>query len=77
MDKMKDGKGNIYFDVGNIRITCIGSSWDGGPGIRVQAYKGSGRSLHRGAELPVPDASTAYNLIAAIVSALEVELKQH
>lgn len=73
MIKKIDGKGNEYFDVENIRVTCVGKTWGGDSGIRIQAYKGTGNSLHQGAELPVPDAATAYKLIAAIVSAFELK----
>lgn len=29
MQKKQDGKGNIYFDVGNIRVTTLSKTWDG------------------------------------------------
>jgi|WetSurMetagenome_2_1015567.scaffolds.fasta_scaffold19076_3 hypothetical protein len=55
-----DSAGNTYFDVGNIRITAIPSTWDQGrPGLRVQAYKGVGDALNPGAEIPVPDKKVA------------------
>jgi hypothetical protein len=73
MIKQIDSKGNEYFDVENIRVTCVGKTWGGDSGIRIQAYKGTGKSLHQGAELPVPDAATAYKLIAAIVAAFELK----
>jgi len=68
-----DKKGNSYFAVSNIRVTCIGKTWKGSSGIRIQAYTGKGSKLHRGAELPVPDKATADDLIAAIVAALELK----
>ena len=71
MTMQSDNKGNQYVDVDNIRITCVGKTWGGDSGIRIQAYKGDGKKLHQGAELPVPDEATAYKLIAAIVAAFE------
>lgn len=69
----KKGKGNRYFEVGNIRVTSLPNTWGNCPGIRIQAYKkGSGKALHQGAELPVPDNDVAYGLIAAIVAAIDV-----
>jgi len=41
MIKKIDGKGNEYFDVENIRVTCVGKTWGGDSGIRIQAYKGT------------------------------------
>lgn len=75
MDKQTDSKGNPYFNVGNLRVTCIGETWGGSSGIRIQAYTGNGSALHRGAELPVPDKATAYDLIAAIVAALDLKIE--
>lgn len=68
----KDQTGNEYFEVGNIRVTALDRTWDGVPGIRIQAYKGTGKSLFLGAELPIKDRDTAYEFIRAIVQALEV-----
>jgi len=69
---MKDSSENTYFDVANIRITALRQTWDNDkPGLRVQAYKGKGDALFQGAELPVPDKETAYELIKAIAKALE------
>ena len=73
MDKKIDSKGNEYFDVDNIRVTSIGKTWGGNSGIRIQAYRGKGMSLHKGAELPASDPATAYQLIAAIVAAYELK----
>jgi len=67
-----DGSGNTYYDVGNIRITCIPQTWDNNkPGLRIQAYKGSGDALFQGAEIPIPDKATAYDFIKAVAEALE------
>jgi len=71
-----DGKGNGYFDVHNVRVTCIGKTWGGTSGIRIQSYTGKGRKLHRGAELPVPDKATAYDIIAALVAALDLKAEE-
>lgn len=65
-----DSAGNAYVDVENIRVTAVPKTWSGDAGIRIQAYKGDG-GLHRGAELPIPDKSTAYDFLRAIQRALE------
>lgn len=70
MTAKQDGSGNIYFDVGNIRVTAVPKTWDNCPGIRVQAYKESG-GLHQGAELPIPDKQIAFDFLSAIHKALE------
>lgn len=69
----KDSKGNIYFDVHNIRITKLNSTWGGNPGIRIQAYQGKGKKLHRGAELPIQNKEVAFDLFNVICKALEDE----
>lgn len=66
----KDSKGQGYQEVGNIRVTKIDKTWDGNPGLRFNAKKGEGNKLHRGAEIPVPNLSTAIKLIYAIISAV-------
>lgn len=70
MQTQTDSAGNVYVDVGNIRVTSVPQTWSGDSGIRIQAYKAEG-GLHRGAELPIPDKATAYDLLAAIQRALE------
>jgi len=70
MEAQRDGSGKTYFDVGNIRITCIPETWSGEPGIRVQAYKAEG-GLFQGAELPVPTKEIGFDLLKAIHRALE------
>ena len=68
----EDSSGKQYFDVENIRVTAVPQTWDDGkPGLRIQAYKGKGDALLRGAEIPIPDAETAYKLIKAITKGLE------
>ena len=73
MEKKIDSSGNDYFDVGNISVSCIGKTWWGGSGIRIQAYDSEGKKVYPGPELPVPDEATAYQLIAAIVAAFELK----
>jgi hypothetical protein len=53
---------NVHRDVGNVRITYVPSQerseqadWAGSDVVRIQAYRGRGRLLHRGAEFPVGD----------------------
>jgi hypothetical protein len=72
MKTKRDSAGNTFFDVGNIRVTALESTWDAGKrGLRISAYKGKGQALFQGAEIPVPDKQTAYDLIRAITDALE------
>lgn len=73
MEKKTDSKGNVYYDVGNVRVTCLGKTWGDSSGVRIQAYVGEGNKLHRGAELPVPDKATAYDIIAALTAALALK----
>ena len=74
MTVKKDAKGNEYFDVRNVRVTCIGKTWGGSSGIRIQSYTGKGGRLHRGAELPIPNKEVAYDIIAAVLAALALKL---
>lgn len=69
----KDSRGNPFVEVDNLRVTCVlgrpsGKQWkkDAGLFLRVQAYKGSGKSLHRGAELPIKNLQALLKLISAI-----------
>jgi hypothetical protein len=67
----RDSADNVYFDVGNIRVTAIEKTWDEEKrGIRISAYKGKGKALFQGAEIAIPDKQTAYDLIRAITNAL-------
>ena len=70
MESKTDAAGQTYFEVSNIRVTCVAKTWDGSRGLRIQSYK-SNRQLNPGAELPVPDKATAYDLISAIAAALQ------
>lgn len=65
-----DAPGHTYFDVENIRITCIPQTWNGQPGLRIQAYKSDG-GLFPGAEIPVPNKEIGFDLLKAISKALE------
>ncbi len=77
MEKITDKSGNDYYETGNIRITVVKNTWNNQPGIRIQAYKneayknGQNKSLFPGAELPIPNAGAAFDLIKAIIKALE------
>jgi len=74
MALQEDGKGHIYAEVNNIRITYIPASdraeatnWSGSDVIRVQAYKGAtDKSLHMGAELPIPSSQVFGQFVAAL-----------
>jgi hypothetical protein len=73
MKPQTDSAGNTFYEVGNVRITCIKQTWDNGkPGLRIQTYKGAGRALHQGAEIPIPDAATAYEFVKAIMKVFEL-----
>lgn len=68
-----DGKGHAYIDVNGVRFTYIptkdrrqGRNWAGQDVISVRAYRADGRSLHRGAEIPIRDGAGVLELIAAI-----------
>ena len=74
MDIHKDGAGNPYIDVANVRITLVSNQqrdadWTGGEYrhcIRIQAYRGGeSRSLHMGAEIPLNSQSDAFSFVAA------------
>jgi len=71
MNENIDSKGNIYFNVKNIRVTVLHKTWNGSSGIRIQAYKGKGSSMFQGAELPIPDKNVAFDLLVAIHKAYE------
>lgn len=66
-----DSSGNKYFDTGNIRVTSLKQTWSGEPGIRIQAYKGHGKSLHNGAEIPISTKESAFDVLRAILYAIE------
>ncbi len=71
MKSNKDGTGKEYYDVENIRVTVLDETWSGSPGLRIQAYKGDGKKLFQGAELPIPNKEIAFDLLTAIHNALE------
>lgn len=73
MEKKTDQSDNDYYETGNIRITVVKNTWDNNkPGIRIQARKNDqNNSLFPGAELPIPNAGAAFDLIKAIIKALE------
>jgi hypothetical protein len=70
----RDNANHIYTEVENIRITYVpardreeAKNWAGSDVLRVQAYRGgSDRSLHMGAELPVPSPEVFVELITAL-----------
>lgn len=56
----KDASGNSYVEVDNIRLTYVPDrrrpnekKWVGSDVIRIQAYRGNGKSLYMGGEFPV------------------------
>jgi hypothetical protein len=70
----KDSRGNVYFEVDNIRITYVEScnrnpdkDWPGTDVIRIQAYRdGESSLLHRGAEIPIDTSEKINELISAL-----------
>lgn len=76
MATLLDGKGHIYSDVSNIRVTYIpardrdpGKDWAGSDVIRVQSYREDpsiSQSLHQGAEFPISDPEVFGQFVAAI-----------
>lgn len=71
MTSKQDNAGQKYYEVENARITVIPKTWNGQHGIRIQAYKGTGNSLFRGAEIPIKSKEEAFTLLQAISSSLE------
>jgi len=69
MEEKVDGSGNVYAEVGNIRITLVPETWAGQPGVRIQAYKEED-GLNPGREIPLPTKKDAYDLIEAILRIL-------
>jgi len=69
----KDSRDNPFVDVDNLRVTCVrkkplSKQWDKNAELylRVQAYKGNGEALHRGAELPIKNSQALLKLISAL-----------
>jgi len=67
-----DSKGNVYIEVGNLRISYIEQKnrtsikdWPNADVIRIQAYRGEGKALHQGAEYPVENDKNIYSLFEA------------
>lgn len=69
-----DGKGNIYVEIENLRITYVEQrnrlnvkDWPNSDVLRIQAYQGNNsKSLHKGAELPIYNEKSIYGLFEAI-----------
>jgi len=73
LETKKDSKGNIYIEVENLRISYIEQKsrsnlkdWPNADVLRIQAYRGEGKSLHQGAEYPVKDEKSIYSLFEAL-----------
>ncbi len=74
---LRDSSLNPYIDIENVRITMVDKSnkpsqkdWAGTMKyLRIQAYTGKGKSLHRGAELPVEDVGKILEFIGSISDA--------
>lgn len=75
MKQQKDSNGNVYFDVGDkqIRVTADPDVYKGGnhKGINIRRYQDNGKLHMHGAALAIPNKETAFELINAIVSALD------
>lgn len=74
METKIDGKGNVYVEVDNLRITYVEQinrsnvkDWPNADVLRIQAYQGNNsNSLHRGAELPIYNSESAFKLFEAL-----------
>ncbi|MDD3524115.1 MAG: hypothetical protein PHQ41_05395 [Candidatus Cloacimonetes bacterium] len=74
MELQKDGVGNFYKEIENLRLTYISAQsrkpaqdWSGADVLRIQAYKNAdNNSLFRGAELPIATPDVFVALIAAL-----------
>jgi hypothetical protein len=69
----RDSRGNFYIETGNLRLTWVrtqnredAKDWAESDVIRIQAYRGQGRQLHIGAELPVESGADAKDLLEAV-----------
>lgn len=72
METTRDSRGNVYIEVGNLRITYVEQKnrsslkdWPSADVIRIQAYRNSSKALHKGAEYPVENDKSVYNLLEA------------
>ena len=69
-----DSKQNKYIEIDNLRITYVKrinrstiKDWPEADVIRIQAYRGNeSKSLHQGAEYPVYDEKSAFNLLGSM-----------
>ncbi len=74
MNIQKDGKGNSFVKVENIRITYVPvtnrqdtKDWSGYNVLRFQAYRSAtDDSLYQGAELPISSSEVFIDLISAL-----------
>lgn len=69
----KDSPDHLYVDVENVRITYVpakdrspAADWAGSDVIRIQAYKGHGKALNPGAELPIGSPETFIQFVSAL-----------
>jgi hypothetical protein len=84
MQILKDGSGNSYVEISNLRITYVPRSqrqsakdWAGSDVIRVQAYKDDpalSKSLFQGAEFPVESHKQVVELISAVAYLIAQEM---
>jgi len=63
----------VHRDVGNLRITYVPArerkgarNWSRSDVVRIQAYRGVGKALHRGAEFPVKSERDFIKLIKTL-----------
>lgn len=84
MQILKDGSGNSYVEVNNLRITYVPRSqrqsakdWAGSDVIRVTAYRDDpsvSKALHRGSEFPVESHKQVVELISAVAYLIAQEM---
>jgi hypothetical protein len=77
MATLRDGKGHVYANVSNIRVTYIPAAdrdpdkdWADSDVLRVQSYRdGTSGALHQGAEIPIASPEIFGHFVAAICEA--------
>jgi len=73
MPKSTDKHGQLYWDVENIRITCLSPEFASTPSLRIQAYRKDpkvSQSLSRGVEIPIPTKGTGLEFITTVIDAV-------
>ncbi len=69
MTAKTDSAGQKFFEMGNVRITCILKTFNGHPGLRIQACQ-NGKPM-QGPEIPLADKADAFELVKAFLNGME------